>query len=112
MTPLRLYETAPGKFSLLLEAGTTKVEGLVSEFGRSPNGYFWEGVARLLIKTQAPTLDGRLSFDPEAGMFCAFGGDRPALEELAGLMSAVANDPDQMRQLMALAETAGSEFED
>ncbi|RKS79883.1 immunity protein 51 of polymorphic toxin system [Actinomadura pelletieri DSM 43383] len=112
MTPLRLVETRSGKFSLLLDAGTTKVDGLVAQLGHEPNGYFWEGVARFLVKTEAPDLDGRFSYDPEAGMFCAYGEDRAALQELAEVMLAVIADGDRMRGLVASAESSGFEFDD
>lgn len=112
MDPLKLFETSPGKWSLLLDAGTTAVDGLVEESGLDPGGYFWEGVARFLVQTRAPELDGRVSYDPEASMFCAYGPDRAALEELGTLLAAVAGDPDRMRRLLADARDAGFEFED
>lgn len=112
MATLKLIETSGGKFSLLLEAGTTDVDDVIEELGHEPNGYFWEGLARLLIETQATELDGRIGFDPEAGMFCAYGQDRDALQELADLMEPVTSDPDRMRQVIALAEQNGFEFDD
>ncbi|MEU7820160.1 Imm51 family immunity protein [Catellatospora sp. NPDC049133] len=112
MTPLDLIETEPGQYSLLLDAGTTSVDGLVEELGHEPNGYFWEGVAQLLVRHEAAALDGRFSSDPEGGMFCAYGTDRAALEELGARMAAVANDPDRMRELMTLAAATGFEFDD
>ncbi|MFB4308313.1 Imm51 family immunity protein [Actinomadura sp. GTD37] len=112
MTPMRFVETRPGKFSLLLDAGTTQVDGLVEQLGHEPNGYFWEGVARFLVKTEAPALDGRFGYDPEGGMFCAYGEDRTALQELAELIIPVTTDGDRMRTLIASAEAAGFEFDD
>ncbi|GAA2133888.1 hypothetical protein GCM10009727_27450 [Actinomadura napierensis] len=105
-------ETTPGAFSLLLDAGTTRVDELVEELGHEPNGYFWEGVAQFLISTEAQTLEGRFSYDPEGDMFCAYGDDRSALEELATLMSSVATDGDRMRKLITSAEATGFEFDD
>jgi hypothetical protein len=112
MMPLKLVETSPGKFSLLLNAGTTAVDDAVERLGRDPGGYFWEGVARFLVSTQAPALEGRFKYDPEASMFCAYGEDRAALEQLGSLMSAVAGDADRMRQLIASATASGFEFDD
>ncbi|MFC4052956.1 Imm51 family immunity protein [Actinomadura syzygii] len=112
MKPLKLFETTPGNFSLLLDAGTTQVDETVQELGHEPNGYFWEGVAQFLVSTEAKTLDGRFSYDPEAGMFCAYGTDRDALQELGDLMSAIAADADRMRALVAAATAAGFEFDD
>ncbi|MFB4318280.1 Imm51 family immunity protein [Actinomadura sp. 21ATH] len=112
MTPLRLIETRPGAFSLLLNAGTTRVDDLVEQLDHEPNGYFWEGVARYLVSTEAGDLEGRFSYDPEGGMFCAYGDDRPALQELGTLMSAVANDEDRMRSLLTTAEATGFDLDD
>ncbi|MEU8177163.1 Imm51 family immunity protein [Microbispora hainanensis] len=112
MHPLRLIEAVPGKYSLLLDAGTTQVDDVIEELGHTPNGYFWEGVAQLLVSTEAPALEGRFSYDPEGGMFCAYGTDRSALEELGTRMAAVAADADRMRRLVTAAEADGFEFDD
>lgn len=112
MRPLRLIETTPGTFSLLLDAGTTDVDTLVEQLGYEPGGYFWEGIAQLLVQTQAPELDGRFEYDPEAGMFCAYGTDRKALERLGTLMAAVATDGSRVRELLKVAKSIGFEFED
>ncbi|MEV6984565.1 immunity 51 family protein [Sphaerisporangium sp. NPDC051017] len=112
MHPLRLIESTPGKYSLLLDAGTTQVDNVIEELGHEPNGYFWEGVAQVLVSTEAPALEGRFSYDPEGGMFCAYGTDRGALEELGTRMAAIATDADRMRRLIADAEADGFEFDD
>ncbi|WP_218670887.1 Imm51 family immunity protein [Microbispora sp. GKU 823] len=109
---MRLIESAPGEHSLLLDAGTTQVDDVIEELGHTPNGYFWEGVAQLLVSTEAPALEGRFSYDPEGDMFCAYGRDRGALEELGTLMAAIAADADHMRRLVAAAEDDGFEFDD
>lgn len=97
---MRLIETGTGQFSLLLHAGTTSVDELIGRLGRAPNGYFWEDVAHFLVDTQDTTLKGRFSYDSEAGMFCAYGEDRAALEALAAMMSAVIADEGRMRLLI------------
>jgi hypothetical protein len=107
-----MVETSPGKFSLLLDAGTTDVDEVIEELDHEPNGYFWEGIAQLLVDTEAPHLAGRFDYDPEGGMFVAYGPDRPALDELATLMTAVATNADLLRRLVALAEKRGFEFDD
>jgi hypothetical protein len=43
-------------------------------------------------------------------MFCAYGDDRPALEELGTLMAAVANDRSSIRNLLVAAKAAGFEL--
>ncbi|GAB3068398.1 hypothetical protein GCM10027186_21720 [Micromonospora schwarzwaldensis] len=109
---LRLIETTPGRYSLLLDAGTTPVDALVEELGHEPNGYFWKGVAEVLVRTEAPTLHGRFAYDPEGGMFCAHGADRAALHELEALMNLVVSDGERMRRLVTDAEASGFEFDD
>ena len=112
MDPMKLVETTPGKFSLLLNAGSTQVDALVEELGHEPNGYFWEGVAQLLVKAADPALATRFSYDPEGGMFCAYGTDRAALDALAALMRPLTTDTERMRALIATAEAEGFEFDD
>ncbi|MEY9211491.1 Imm51 family immunity protein [Thermobifida halotolerans] len=88
------------------------MDELIKQLGHEPNGYFWEGVARFLVRTEVNTLEGRFSYDPEAGMFCAYGNDRTALQELGALMSVVARDGDRMRKLVTSAKATGFEFDD
>ncbi|MGC9666053.1 Imm51 family immunity protein [Planosporangium sp. 12N6] len=109
---MRIVETSPGKFSLMLDAGTTDVDEVIEELSHEPNGYFWEGIAQLLVDTEAPHLEGRFDYDPEGDTFVAHGSDRPALDELTTLMTAVATDADRLRRLVALAEDRGFEFDD
>ncbi|MGI5522449.1 Imm51 family immunity protein [Micromonospora sp. CA-259024] len=112
MDHVEVAEIAPGEYSLSLEAGTTDVDDLISELGHEPNGYFWEGIVELLLTTEAPTLEGRFSSDPEGGAFYATSNDRVALDDLAVLLRAVAADRNRLRQLMAFAEASGFEFDD
>jgi hypothetical protein len=107
-----MVEHPDGEYSLCLDAGMTDVDDLVEELGHEPNGYFWEGVAQLLVDTDAPHLLGRFDYDPEGGMFVAHGSDRPALDELAVLLTAVATDTGRLRQIVALAAERGFEFDD
>jgi Immunity protein 51 len=110
--PIRMVETSPTVFSLMLDAGTTDVDEVIEELDHEPNGYFWEGIAQLLVDTEAPHLEGRFDYDPEGDTFVAHGSDRPALDELAALMTAVATNPDRLRRLVALARDRGFEFDD
>ncbi|GAA2230701.1 hypothetical protein GCM10010413_30290 [Promicromonospora sukumoe] len=112
MTVPKLLETTPGRFSLLLHAGTTPVDALVEELGHEPNGYFWEGVARRLVATEDPSLENRFNYDPEGDMFCAYGEDQAALEALGELMAGVAMDSSRMRSLVAAADADGFIFDD
>jgi hypothetical protein len=110
--PLKLIETEPGSYSLLLNAVSTPVDEVVQDLGHEPNGYFWEGVAHFLSDEQGPGLAGRFDYDSEAGMFCAYGSDRAALEELASLLAPVANESARVRDVVMRATTAGFEFDD
>ncbi|WP_432930670.1 Imm51 family immunity protein [Microbispora sp. CA-135349] len=112
MHPLKLIESVPGTYSLLLDAGTTQVDSVIEELGHEPNGYFWEGVAQVLVGTEVPALKGRFSCDPEADMFCAYGSDRAVLEELGTRLASVATDANRMRRLVAAAKADGFEFDD
>ncbi len=112
MTPLSMIETTPGAFTLMLATGGTRVDDLVEELGHTPNGYFWEGVAQLLVETEAPELEGAFEYDPEAGTFVALGRDRGALERLGALLAEVANDGLRLRRLMDRATELGFEFDD
>jgi hypothetical protein len=112
MTAPKLIETSPGKYSLLLNAGTTDVDRIIEDLGHEPSGYFWAGVARLLVSTEAPALEGRFSYDPEAGMFCAYGTDRGALASLSKLLTTVTSDAEQARKVVELAKAKGVELDD
>ena len=59
MTSIEVEELVPGEFRLYLVAGTTAVDGTITELGHEPNGPFWEGIAELVVATEAPALDGR-----------------------------------------------------
>lgn len=96
----------------MLDAGTTDVDEVIEELGHEPNGHFWAGIAQLLVDTEAPGLEGRFDYDPEGDMFVAQGSDRPALDELSTLMTAVATDADRLRRLVALAHEHDFEFDD
>jgi hypothetical protein len=112
MNPIKVVETQPGQYSLWLEAGTTGVDDVITELGHEPSGYFREGVVELLIRTEATTLEGRFSTDPEGGAFVAYSGDRGALDDLAGRLRAVAADGNRLRKLVEFAEASGFEFDD
>jgi hypothetical protein len=110
--PGLMKETAPGRYSLGLEAGTTDVDDLISELGHEPNGYFWEGIVELLIASEAGALEGRFESDPEGGAFVAYSEDRSALDDHAGRLRAVAVDRNRLRTLVEHAESVGFEFDD
>lgn len=111
MDPLRLFEV-DGRWVLSLEAGTTPVDAAIVALHHEPNGYFWEGIVEIIVRTEAPDLDGRFDSDPEAGAYVAYGEDRVALERLGTLLSRIANDASLLRALVAKAEADGFQFDD
>lgn len=95
MKPFKLIETSAGKFSLLL----TVFEGPAAVFeaaGHEPNGYGWEAIASQVVR-ETPALAGRLAFDPEGSMFCAYGTDRAALEQLGRALAELYGDPEKLQ---------------
>jgi hypothetical protein len=80
---IKVAEVAPGEHRWYLVAGTTGVDDVIAEVGHEPNGVVWEGIAELLITSEAPRLARRFRFDSEAGAFLAYSGDRAALDDLA-----------------------------
>jgi len=84
----------------------------LKEVGHEPNGYFWEGVARYLVQTEAPALADRILYDPEGSMFCAYAESRDVLEALAALMRPLTTDAARVRRLVTDADAAGFQFDD
>ncbi|MGW0214762.1 Imm51 family immunity protein [Micromonospora chokoriensis] len=64
------------------------------------------------MSTEAETLKGRFDYDSEAGMFCAYGTDRGALQDLATQMNVVVTDGERLRRLVSEAKASGFEFDD
>jgi len=108
MAPFRLVEIEPNKFSLLL----TEFEPASEVFdaaGIEGGGYSWEGVARYVLEVVAPDLKPRVGLDPEASMFCAYGEDRAALEQLGGQLSRLFNDKTALAAVIEEVGPAGFE---
>ncbi len=71
--------------------------------GWSGNGYDWTSIAPVIIGEKLPDLEGRLQFDPEAGMFSAI-GPIEALEHLGAEMKRVFDDENLLRNVLSHAE--------
>lgn len=107
ITPLRLfeYDHAPGTWCLILgDDEMVKVMDVFDEQDRYGNGYNWEAVARQAVRAYAPELEGLFDYDPEAGMFVAFGGDRAALQRLGELLAQALADREFLEELIRDAE--------
>lgn len=100
LTPFKLIETTPGKFSLLLSK-FAPASAVFEAAGSSGGGYSWEAVARHVLATDAQELEGRLGLDPEASMFCAYGTDRAALEALGVRLARLFHDPADLARCIA-----------
>jgi hypothetical protein len=107
--PLKIVESGADLYSLIMSTGETMADPAVVAAGHEPNGYFWQGVAEMLMQPGETTS---YDFDCEAGMFCAYGSNLGALQSLGVRMAAVANDPDGMTALIGRAEAQGFEFDD
>ncbi|WP_328289588.1 Imm51 family immunity protein [Nocardia aurantiaca] len=79
-------------------------EPVFAEFGYDGGGYGWAGVARTAVMTQEPGLGERVNFDPEAGMFVAYGQDAEALRRLGALLRDAMADPAVLRRLIAAGD--------
>jgi hypothetical protein len=95
------YDHRPGTYCLMLsDAHMVGVEDVFEECGQYGNGYGWEGVAKSAVRSRAPELADRLSFDPEAGMFVAYGEDADALKTLGGLLRDAFHDRATLKELI------------
>ena len=111
LAPLELDDDAAPP-ALLLPTGELPADDAIVRAGHEPNGPFWEGVAEWLIRTKLPHLAGRVEFDSEAGLFCAYATDRSALRQLGTAMAEIARSPDRAGALIRAAESAGFTFDD
>ncbi|WP_326595494.1 immunity 51 family protein [Streptomyces sp. NBC_01803] len=95
------YDHRPGTFCLLLsDAAMVAVEDVFERCGQYGNGYGWAGVARSAVRARAPELAGRFGYDPEAGMFVAYGEDADALRRLGMLLREALHDRAVLRELI------------
>ena len=99
MKPFKLTETSPGKFSLLLTE-FSPASDVFEKACHEGGGYSWEAVARQVVEGH-PGLAQRLSFDPESSMFCAYGTDKAALEQLGAELAVLFHDPAKLQAVIA-----------
>lgn len=100
-----------GSHSITFDCDTPADEAVYSA-GHEPNGYFWEGVAQLVVSTEARAISDKLDYDSEGSMFCALSNDKAALETLAALMAPIINDPQNAAIVVARAAELEFEFDD
>jgi hypothetical protein len=94
-------EDDAGHYSLIMgDVDMLDVMDVFEENGYYGNGYGWEGVARSAVANHAPEIADLVDYDPEAGMFVAFGTDLPALERLAVLLHRAFHDRTFLGELL------------
>ncbi|BAJ26802.1 MULTISPECIES: immunity 51 family protein [Kitasatospora] len=99
------YDHRPGSYGLLLtDDRMVEVDEAFEAAGQQNGGYGWEAVARSAVRTRAPHLEGRFRYDPEAGMFVAYGDDGAALRELGALLAEAFRDRAALRGLLDAAD--------
>jgi hypothetical protein len=91
LSPFVLSETTPGTWSLTLtEFGPANQ--VFEVVGSEGGGYAWDVVGTFVAETMDAEQQGRLGFDPEASMFCAYGEDREALAALGERLARLFHD--------------------
>lgn len=99
------YDHKPGNYCLMLsDSHMVELEDVFAERGYEGCGYGWNGVAEVLVRLRAPELHGRMGFDPEAGMFVAYGTDEAALRSLGTLLREAHSDRALLAELIDAGE--------
>lgn len=71
--------------------------------GVEGGGYTWHGLVLYLLQNQAPQYLDALSFDPEAGMFCAVSSNLDALRAVARMLAQL-EDPAVLTRLVEIVD--------
>ncbi|MFF6955013.1 Imm51 family immunity protein [Streptomyces sp. NPDC008317] len=101
------YDHNPGNYCLLLsDTHMVPFMDVFEECEQYGSGYGWTGVARSAIRSRAPELLDRVSFDPEAGMFVAYGTDPEALQALGALLKEALTDKAVLKHLIETGDPA------
>ncbi|MDG0791850.1 Imm51 family immunity protein [Cohnella ginsengisoli] len=92
--------------SVFLSAGIYKQDlfRLREEEGFEGSGYDWASLAAVFLEERMPELSGIVRFDPEAGMFSAYSGDREAIVRFAHAFKSACEDDVLIRDLFSRAE--------
>lgn len=112
MKPLKVLEHE-GEFTLLMTVcEEPRADEVVDSLGHTPNGYFWEGIATLLLQGPLAELADSVEFDCEGDTFVALSTDRAVLESLGNALAALLADPSALRTMIETAIEEGFEFDD
>lgn len=102
-----------GSHTLILPVCTwPAADAVVEAAGHTPNGYFWEGVARRLLDGELAPHAAALDFDPEGDTFVAHAAEPAPLKALDAALRALLGDPPALAALVAAADAEGFDFDD
>lgn len=68
------------------------------------NGYDWSSLAQVFLDERCPELNGKITFDPEADMFCAISEDKEAMTNFILLFKKACEDKALILDLFSRAE--------
>ncbi|GAA3410592.1 immunity 51 family protein [Paenibacillus hodogayensis] len=104
--PFVWVEHDSGSTSVILNVGTYKADVFQTraDEGFEGNGYDWGSLASVYLQEQLPHLVDIVRFDPEGSMFCAYSGDREALQRFAIGFKEACEDDAVIRDLFSRAE--------
>lgn len=94
------YDDDTGRWCLMLtDAAMVQHAALFERHGTLSHGYAWNGVAKTALRVHEIASDD-VGFDPEAGMFVAFGTDVAALRRLGEVLRDAFHDEAKLEALV------------
>ncbi len=92
--------------SVCLSVGDYKPEIFLTreDEGFEGNGYDWASLAQVFLDEKKENLIGKINFDPEGSMFCAYSSDREALKEFIVEFKQACEDEELIQDLFSRAE--------
>jgi hypothetical protein len=112
MQALTIHSSTDGKWGLGFEVIEADTIPVIREAKHNPSGYFWRGVAEILVQGEVRSLEGNIQYDPDGQGFYAYSPDRAALTTLANHLTRLASQPKAMTELILLAKNMGYVFSD
>lgn len=99
------YDHRPGEYCLMLtDDHMVATQDVFAAAGYEGGGYDWAGVARSAIRARLPEAADRVRFDPEAGMFVAYGSDPEALRGLGAVLREAVRDRELLAELVGAGD--------
>ena len=68
------------------------------------NGYDWASLAHAFLNEKCPELRGKINFDPEADMFCAYSEDKETLANFILLFKKACEDKTLISDIFSRTE--------